>query len=319
MRAALIHAYGQPPAPGEASDPQRAAGQALVEVAAAPINPIDLAIGSGRFYGGSPDTPYVPGVEGLGVVVEGDRIAEGTRIYFSTRGGSNGSLATHVAVVEEEAFEVPEGVDDALAACLGVAGLAAWLALEWRAKLREGETVLVLGASGAVGAIAVQAAKLLGAGHVVAAARSPEGLERATALGADATVQITAREDLAQAFREAAGGDIDVTVDPVWGEPMLAAAAASAPGGRIVNLGQSASSDAILTSAAVRGRMLSILGHSNFAVPVEVKASAYQRMCEHAVAGRLTVDLETFGLDEVASAWQRQAEYPHRKLVATPN
>lgn len=318
MRAAQVITLGQPPSPGEAPDPQRGEGQALVEVAAAPINPIDLAIGSGRFYGGSPDTPYVPGVEGLGVVVEGDRIAAGTRIYFSTRGGSNGSLATHAAVLEDEAFEVPAGVDDTLAACLGVAGLAAWLPLEWRAELREGETVLVLGASGAVGAIAVQAAKLLGAGRVVAAARSGEGLERALALGADAAVQVGGQEDLAGAFREAAGGDIHVTIDPVWGEPMLAAAAASAPGGRIVNLGQSAAPEAALTSAAVRGKMLAILGHSNFLAPVEVRESAYRRMCEHAAAGRLAVDRDTFELDDVASAWQRQAEYPHRKLVGVP-
>ena len=85
---------------------------------------------------------------------------------------------------------MPDGLDPALAVCLGVSGLAAWLGLEWRGRLVAGETVLILGASGVVGQIGVQAAKLLGAGRVVAAARDATGLERAAALGADAVVPL---------------------------------------------------------------------------------------------------------------------------------
>src|SRR5207248_6952801 len=128
------------------------------------------------------------------------------------------------AAAPDDAFvQIDADVDDALAACLGVAGLAAWLALEWRGDLREGETVLVLGASGAVGLIAVQAAKLLGAGRVVAAARNPEGLERARSLGADATVKLDEHDDLAAAFLDACDGQPDLTIDPLRREPGPAA------------------------------------------------------------------------------------------------
>ena len=115
---------------------------------------------------------------------------------------------------------VPDGVDDALAACLGVAGLAAWPLLEWRARLRPGERVLILGASGAAGQIAVQAAKLLGAGRVVAAARSEEGRSRALELGADAAVDLSgdgSPEEKAHAVRGRGGRRRPGGARPLWG------------------------------------------------------------------------------------------------------
>jgi len=178
--------------------------------------------------------------------------------------------------------------------------------------------VLVLGATGAVGTIAVQAAKLLGAGRVVAAARDASGLARARELGADATVDLAAEGDLAEAFKQAAGGGLDVTVDPLWGEPAMAAARASAQGGRIVQLGQSASPEATLPSSVVRGQALAILGHTNFSTPGAVKADAYRRMVIHAAEGDLTVDHDILPLEQVTEAWRRQAAFPRRKLVLTP-
>lgn len=246
-------------------------------------------------------------------------------MYVESGGGRGGpgSFAERIAIDEQALVEVPENAaDDALAACFGVAGLAAWLALEWRAELRAGETVLVLGASGAVGQIAVQAAKLLGAGRVVAAARDSDGLERALALGADAAVDLSDGErtdDLADSIRAAAGGEgVDVTVDPLWGEPVVAAAKASSPGARIVSIGQSAGPETTLASATVRGSTLSILGYSNLAVPAELKASAYRRMVEHAAEGCLTVEHEVVELKQVAHAWERQQGSPGRKLVLQP-
>ena len=315
MRAALLREIGGRPEPGEADEPVRGPGQALVAVTAAPINPIDVATAAGRFYGGAPEVPYVPGREAVGTVLEGERFAVGTRVYV---GAGGGCLAERVAVDEERLVEVPEGPDDAHAACYGIAGLAAWLPLEWRAELRPGETVLVLGASGPVGAIAVQAARLLGAGRVVAAARSADGLARARELGADAVVDLKAGGDLAAAFREAARGEVDVTIDPVWGAPAAAALAASGPWARLVQIGQSADAQATLPSADIRGRPLSILGHTNFAAPAEVRAAAYRRMVEHAAAGELVADHEVLALAQVGEAWRRQETFPRRKLVLRP-
>jgi NADPH2:quinone reductase len=319
VRAALLSRVGEPPAAGDAPEPEAGEGTVLLDVLAAPLNPIDLAVGEGRFYAGRPETPYVVGKEGVGRVLEGERA--GATVYFQRPGGlggREGALAERAAAPVGSLWDVPEGLDPVLASCFGVAGLAAWLPLEWRAELREGETVLVLGASGALGAIAVQAAKLLGAGRVVAAARSEEGLVRARELGADATVGLADEKDLPAALREAAEGEIDVTVDPLWGEPAVAALAATAKGGRLVQIGQSAGPEATIPSASVRGKLVSILGHTSGAAPPGVQAAAYAAMVEHAAAGRLTVDRETFGLDGVGASWRAQAAFPRRKLVGTP-
>lgn len=315
MRAAVVKELGAPPEVDAIDEPVRGKGQALLEVLAAPLNPVDLSIASGSFYGGSPDTPYVPGVEGVGRVIESDSLDPGALAYFQP---SSGSLSERAVAEETTVFELPSDADPVVAACLGVAGLAAWLPLERLAKLQEGERVLVLGATGAVGQIGVQAAKLLGAGTVVAAGRNAEALERARELGADATVDLTAHEDIPAAIVEAAGGPIDVTLDPVWGQPAGAAAEASAFDGRLVNVGQSASPEATFTSSAVRGKRLAILGHANQTVPPEVRRDAYLRMLDHMAAGRLRVDYAELALEHVAEAWKRQAASPHEKLVLVP-
>ena len=315
MKAVVIEQIGSGPVVKDVDEPERQPGQTLIEVSAAPINPIDLSTAAGRYPGGSPDTPYVAGREAVGRVLESDSLAAGARVYAS----GLGFFAPRAIAQDETLVEIDADVDDALAACFGVAGLAAWLALEWRGDLREGETVLVLGASGAVGAIAVQAAKLLGAGRVVAAARNPEGLERARALGADATVKLDESDDLAAAFVDACDGQLDLTIDPVWGEPGAAAIKATSFGGRVVQLGQSAGKEATLESGWIRSKLLSVLGHTNFAAPAEVRNDAYLRMVRHAAASELTVDYELMPLERATEAWERQAASPGRKLVLSPS
>lgn len=312
MRAAILREVGRPPEAGEFEEPQPEHGQAVVEVLAAGVNPVDLAKASGSFYAGPPSVPSVVGGEGVG------RLPDGRIAYFDGPQAPFGSIAERSLISEEQAMPLPDGLDPALAVCFGVAGLAAWLALEWRAELQPGETVLVLGASGVVGQLAVQAAKLMGAGRVVAAARSEEGLRRAAERGADATVSLGETHDLAEAFREAAAGDIHVVIDPVWGEPAAAAVEAASERARLVQLGQSAGATSELSSAAIRGKLLSILGHSNFKAPPEVKRAAYLRMAEHGAAGELRVEVEKLPLERVQEAWERQASSPGHKLVVVP-
>jgi NADPH2:quinone reductase len=228
-------------------------------------------------------------------------------------------MAARAAVGESPAIEVPAGADPALAAALGIAGLAGWLPFAWRAPLRGGENVLVLGATGSVGLVAVQSAKLLGASRVVAAGRSAAGLERAAALGADAIVRLDQTDDLVTAFKDAFGGDGPSYVfDPLWGPPAAAAVQAAAPWATIVNLGQSAGATSELASAAVRFKSLSILGHTNFAVPADQLADHYGRLVRHAVAGEIQLEVERVPLDSVADAWRRQAEGAGTKLVLVP-
>ncbi len=313
----MITELGRLPQEGEAPEPESGQGDVLLEVLAAPLNPIDIAVGSGRFYGGHPPLPYVPGCEAVG------RVRGSKRLVWAFGGGvgitRDGAMAELAAVPESSLTDVPEGADPALAAALGIAGLAGWMPVAWRAPVRPGETVLVLGATGTSGLVALQGAKALGAGRVVAAGRSAEGLRRAAELGADATVRIDEAGELVAALREACGGDgPTLIVDPLWGAPLEAAVEAAAPGARIVHYGQSAGPTATLTSAAVRGKQLDLLGYSDFALPKDARDAEYRRLVELGTAGMIVVDLERVPLDGVAEAWRRQGEGAGAKFVIIP-
>lgn len=319
MKAALIREIGSGPELAEADAPTRDSGRALVEIHAVSLNPIDIALASGKHYLGPPDTPYVPGSEGVGTVVEADSLEPGTRVYISDDGlggrGRNGTLAERATVAEEEALPLPEGVSDELATACGTAGLAGWLPVVWRAGVGPRDRVLVLGCTGTVGLSAVQAARIKGAERIVAAGRRPEGLDTARKAGADAVVRLD-EPDLAGALREAAGGDgPTVVIDPLWGDPLVAATEAAAPGARIVQIGQSAGPVATLASGVVRGKQLEIYGYSNFVVPAEMRRAAYSELVEHAARGEIDFAIETYPFESVASAWERQANGPGGKLV----
>jgi NADPH2:quinone reductase len=306
----VLREYGVP-SPDEFDEPEAGPEQAVVQVLAAGLNPVDVAICAGRFYAGKPPLPSVAGREGVGVL-------DGQRVYFDAPISPYGSMAQLALVDPSFAYPVPDGLDDGVAVALGISGLAAWLALTWRAQLREGEHVLVLGASGVLGQIAVQAARVLGAARVVAAARSSEGLQRCLELGADAAVRFDEPTDLPAALSDAAAGRIDVVLDPLFGEPFVAALGAASFGARLVQIGAGAGAEAMVPSAAIRGKMLVIMGHTNFAAPPDLKREAYANLAEAAAAGRVRVDTDPLALDRVAEAWDRLAAGSHRKIVLVP-
>jgi NADPH2:quinone reductase len=310
MRAAVLHEYGVPRA-GEFKEPTAGPDEAVVEVLAAGVNPVDISLSAGRFYAGKPPLPSVPGREGIGLLA-------GRRVYFDAPIAPFGSMAERALIDPRSTYPVPDGVDDGVAVALGISGLTAWLALSWRAQLARGEHVLVLGASGVVGQIAVQAAKLLGAARVVAAARSAEALERLSTRGADACVRIEPGEDLPAAFSQAADGRIDVVIDPLFGEPFAAAVNAASFKARLVQLGTSAGAQATLPSAAIRGKMLMIMGLSYGAAPPETKRAGYEWLIGAATRGELSVEAEALALESVAGAWQRVQAGAHRKIVLVP-
>ena len=205
---------GAAPAPAEVSEPAAEPGRALVRVRAAALNPVDLAIAAGRFYLEVPDPPYVAGAEAAGEVVESSSLPAGTPVWCLPM---TGGLAELVSVPDAAVVPVPDGVGLPLAAALGIAGLAGWIPVRDRGGLAPGETVVVLGAGGAVGQTAIRAARDAGAGRIVAAARSAAGRARATAAGADVAVPID--DGLGEALRAACGEGADLVIDPLWGAP----------------------------------------------------------------------------------------------------
>jgi len=323
MRAAVLHGHGQPPAYGWHPAPRRGPGQAAVRVTAAPINPLDLLCATGTSYFGAPTLPYVPGAQGAGVIEEADGLPAGQRVWFSGSAGmapGDGSMAELCVVAEDAVLPLPDGVSDDLAAALGLSAIAAWMALSWRGGLQPGEHVLVLGASGTVGQVGVQAARLLGAGRVVAACRDAHGRRRAAELGADAVADLTGDDPdlLAGRIAGACAGRLDLVLDPLWGLPARAALRVLSAGGRLVNLGSSAGQSASLASATLRSGMHAVLGYTNNALSGAQKASALAEVLEHAAARRLDTDREVVPLSDVATAWSRCGKAPHRRAVMIP-
>jgi NADPH:quinone reductase-like Zn-dependent oxidoreductase len=323
MQAAVITGHGSAPEYRAHPAPARGPGQALIRVTAAPVNPLDLLCASGTSYFGEPQLPYAPGTQGVGVVEEAGALPAGQRVWFSCSAGmqpGDGAMAEWCAAEEAAVLPLPDGVSDDLVAALGLSAIAAWMALTFRGGLQPGEHVLILGASGTVGQVGIQAAKLLGAGRVAAACRDPAGLTRAAELGADAVADLSGDDvaEIASRLAEATDGRADLVLDPVWGRPAEAAMRVLSPGGRLVNLGSSAGPAASLSSAGVRSGMLSVLGYTNNALSGEQKAAALREILGHAAAGKLTTDRETMPLARAAEGWSSTGQPPHRKAVLLP-
>lgn len=323
MPAALLVQHAAPPQFQQRAIPTRGAGQALVKVAAAPISPLDLLCASGRSYFGAPALPYIPGVQGVGTVVEGETLKAGQRIWFNSDAGmkpGDGSMAAYCVIPEANALTLPDGVSDEAVASLGLSAIAAWMALTWRGKLQPGEQVLVLGASGAVGQVAVQAAKLLGARRVIAASRDQAALARALTRGADATVDLTGDEvdDIYHRMMDACEGPLNLVIDPIWGLPAEAAGRALGMEGRLVNIGSSSGPMARFESATVRSRLHNIIGYTNNALSSEQKAEALTTILGHAATGKIIVEHEVMPLSRAGEAWELQAAFARKKLILVP-
>jgi len=176
VRAAVLHTPGQPPSYAEHPDPTFVEGRSLLRVTAAPVVPLDLLCASGTSYFGVPRTPYVPGVQGVGVVEESARFSPGSRVWFATSAGmaaGDGGLAERCAVADDDVVPLETDLADDAVAALGLSAIAAWMGLTWRAALREGETVLVQGAAGGIGTATIQLALAMGA-RVISVVSSPE-------------------------------------------------------------------------------------------------------------------------------------------------
>jgi len=313
VRAAVLRAPNGPPIFDVFDDPVAAPGTSLLTVVAAGVHHIDLARAAGAL--GPPVLPSVVGTDGIGVT------SDGRRVYFQSPVSPHGSWAERTAVDDLDLLEPHQELDDVTAAALGNSGLAAWLALNWRAAMRPGERVLVLGASGAVGSLATQAARILGAGVVVALVRSSCSRGAPVPSGADAAVtyQTGGEANLSEALLEASGGSgFDVIIDPVWGRVAAPAMRAAARHARYVQLGDAAGPAPALPGGLLRRPRLNLLGFSVFDVPSSHRREAYARLTAGAADGSIRLDVEPVPLSDVEEAWRRQRQGPGVKLVLVP-
>nr|WP_294851472.1 zinc-binding alcohol dehydrogenase family protein [uncultured Sphingomonas sp.] len=304
MKAAIVERLGAAPLYGNFAEPDIAPGEVPVRVQAAALKQLERAIVAGKHYSSPSTLPIIPGLDGVGW------LDDGTHVYFMAPRRPFGAMAERAAATLT--VPIPDGLDPMHALTVVNPALAAWLPLTERASLRRGETVLILGATGAAGRMAVALSRHLGAGRVVACGRRDEVL---STLGADATINLGMSDaDLEEAFGAEAGRGIDVIVDYVWGKPaellihQLARPDlhASDPDSKIryVSVGAMAGPDIRLPSAALRGSRLELIGSGtgNFPAP-DVMKNAIADVLDFAGQGMLPVDIATFPLSAIGEAW----------------
>lgn len=314
MKAAVVNQVGEAPVYQEFAFPVSDGSSQVVSVLASALTNLDIITAEGRHYFSPTTGPFVAGKEAVA------RDADGNRHFYNVHAMvfPYGSMAQHALVRPEYGLSVPDCVSDAQAAALGNAGLAAWLALSWRARLQAGETVLILGATGASGLIAVAAAKLLGAGRVIAAGRNRQALDHAQRLGADAVVQLDGVDDLESAFRAACGASVDIVIDYLNGPPAAAALAVMGVGGRMVQIGSPLAPVTLVPAQLARRNSLDVLGFAYYHAPIAEQALAYRLLCEHAAAGRIDLAFSTRPLDEIGLVWAEQKAGGSGRIVLIP-
>mgnify|MGYP003625908387 FL=1 len=304
MRAAVISEAGAIPVVQDFPEPQVRAGNVLIDVATTGLGGWDI-LGAYRM---GVEFPCVIRGEGVGYT-EGGR-----RVYFGERSViPYGSWAQKTLVPVEEAWEVPDGVDDRTAITMGIAATGALVPLEV-ANIKQGETVLILGATGTLGQIALQLARYLGAGTVVAAGRNRQTLERLKSKGmADEIVCLNSDDDVS-AHKAVAGEGYDVILDGVCGQPLLDALKATRWGARIMTIGTGAGRQINLDMADLLFKTLSTIGTGQR--PPADREQIWRRLLKISAEQNLQVDYQEFEFSDVSAAWQAQVDGLNRKIIA---
>jgi NADPH2:quinone reductase len=314
MKAAVLSVLNQTPRCEEFQDPKANGDEAIVRVRAAALKPIDRQLASGSHYASQHDLPMVCGSDGVGT------LDDGRRVFFAMPRAPFGAMAEHAVVAAMRCFPLPDNVDDVTAAAVFNPGLSAFGALKWRAQIASGETVLILGATGVTGKLAIQTAKLLGAGRIVAAGRNERVLNSLRELGADAIIRLDKTgPELSEVFAHEGGENgFDVVIDYLWGPPVEALLgsitrkdfSAAASRVRLVQVGESAGPLVSLPAAVLRSSRLEILGAGSGNAPASREAwgEAIQWLLGNVARGALKIDTERVPLADVESAWRRNWE-----------
>jgi NADPH:quinone reductase-like Zn-dependent oxidoreductase len=305
MKAAVVETLGQPPKYQEFADPVATENELLIEVHAAGLHPIVKAIASGAHYSARGEVPMIPGIDGVGTR------PDGTRVYFGSARKPWGTMAERCAAPASMCLPLPDGISDVVAAAIANPGMSAWLSTKERAGLKSGETVLILGATGVAGQLAIQAARHLGAKRVIAAGRNVDALAKESV---DAIVALGQPDDaVREAFVAEAEKGIDVVIDYLWGRPtelLLDALArtfkpSSTKSTRLVEVGQSAGPTITLPGSVLRSVDLKLLGSGFGSVPLDTIFTAIPVLFQMAAAGKFRVNVEPVPLADVETAWNR--------------
>jgi NADPH:quinone reductase-like Zn-dependent oxidoreductase len=302
MKAAIVRHTGQLPSYGDFEEPVLQDGERLITVTAAALSPLVKSRASGTHYSATGHFPFVVGVDGVGLNDQGERI------YFALPRPPFGSMAEHTVVSSRQCIPLPDELDDITAAAIANPGMSSWMAYRERAMLQIGETVLINGATGVSGRLAVQIAKHLGAKKVIATGRNLDALQSLSSLGADVTISLLQEKDALEAnFREHFSDGVNIVVDYLWGESaeILLTAAAKANKGplRFVQVGAVSGANISLPAAVLRSSAIEMMGSGIGSVPLNRMVRAISDLLNAATSARLQIATTPMALSTVESIW----------------
>jgi NADPH:quinone reductase-like Zn-dependent oxidoreductase len=303
MKAAVVEQAGQLPVYGDFAEPVAAANEVIVNVTAAALSPLAHSRAAGTHYSSAGVFPFVAGVDGVG------RLDDGRRAYFLLPRAPFGAMAERSVVVNGQWLPVPDYLDDATAAVIANPGMSSWAALTERAGLRAGETVLVNGATGAAGMLAIRIARHLGAARVIATGRNETVLHT---LGADAVIPLVGDDEtFEKALREHFSEGVDVVLDYLWGpsaRSILLAGARAGPDGvaiRFVQIGSAAGGEIEMPAAVLRSSAIEMKGSGLGSVGLPRLVASIAGVFRAACDAALRLDHQTIPLSEVATTWRQ--------------
>jgi NADPH:quinone reductase-like Zn-dependent oxidoreductase len=319
MHAAVVTSFDEPPHYQQFETPKPVGDdETLVDVLAVGLHPRVRSGAASAHYTSTGKLPMIPGIDGVG------RRPDGTKIYFVADDHRLGTMADKAVVDVRRAIELPDGVDAAKVAAAMNPAMSAWVALRRRVPLRTGQSVLVLGATGNAGRMAVQVAKRLGAGTVIGAGRDPERLAALTSAGADQLVAMTDDAEATARALGAAAAEVDIVIDYLWGSPteraIMALLAARADRSRAldwIQIGAIAGATIELPSVALRSANLRLQGNGQGAVSTKAYLAELPSLVDEIDAGTIAVHANAVPLSEVESAWRRP-ETPGTRTVLVP-
>lgn len=305
MHAAVVTEFGQSPRYQVFAEPAVHEGEVLVHVRAAGLHPLVKAIASGAHYASGKELPNVAGVDGIGT------LEDGKRVYFLFVRRPWGTMAERASTQHSMCVPVPDGLSDLDAAAIVNPGVSAWMSLHDRADLQRGESVIILGATGVAGLLAVQAARVLGAKRVVGVGRNVETLAGAEV---DRKICLNDPEDVVrEAFAQEAAAGVDVVIDYLWGgtaELLLEALAKqfnqnATRRTRWVEVGDRAGKAITLQGGTLRSIDLHLMGSGFGANPMGQILGTIPKLFQMGEERKLTVHTVPVPLKEVESAWAR--------------
>jgi NADPH:quinone reductase-like Zn-dependent oxidoreductase len=318
MNAAVVTSFDEPPRYQPFQVPVPADGEVLADVLAAGLHPRVRSGAAGRHYTSSGTLPMIPGIDGVA------RLPDGRLVYFAAGDDVLGTMADKALVDPGRSVELPAGVDVAAVAAAMNPAMSSWVALRRRVPVQPGQSVLILGATGNAGAMAVQVARRLGAGRVVGAGRDAARLHALIPAGADDVVQLTSDTRATAEALAAAAAETDIVLDYLWGEPaqlaITALLTARSDRGRALDwiaIGAIAGPTIELPAAALRSANFRLLGSGQGSVSPRGYLAELPSLVAEIAAGTIGVRPHPVPLADVEQAWTRK-ETPGERTVLVP-